>query len=81
LLSLVICDVIAAWKCASDAAGMIEPLDRTAELSDADVVWVSLWSESVKFIVPDSRCSAVESVVLVVSVKLPVADEDVKTGV
>jgi hypothetical protein len=31
--------------------------------------------------VPDNRCRAVESVVLAVSVKLPLADEDVKTGV
>jgi hypothetical protein len=48
------CDVMAAWKCASDDAGMIEPLDNTAECSVADVVWVSLWSASVKFIVPDN---------------------------
>jgi hypothetical protein len=31
--------------------------------------------------VPDSVCSVVESVVLAISVKLPTADEDVKTGV
>ena len=33
---------------------MIVPLDSTAECSVADVVWVSLWSLSLKFIVPDS---------------------------
>ena len=60
---------------------MIEPLDSTAECSVAVVVWVSLWSASVKFIEPDRVCSVVESVVLAISVKLPVADEDVKTGV
>jgi hypothetical protein len=42
---------------------------------------VSLWSESLKFIVPVNVCRAVESVVLAVSVKLPLADDDVKTGV
>jgi uncharacterized membrane protein len=72
---------MAAWKCASEDDGMIEPLDSTAECSTAVVEWVSLWSASVKFIVPDRVCSAVESVVLANSVKLPVADEDVKTGV
>jgi hypothetical protein len=41
---------------------------------------VSLWSVSLKFIVPVNVCSAVESVVLAVSVKLPLADEDVKVG-
>jgi hypothetical protein len=30
--------------------------------------------------VPDNRCGVGESEVLAVSVKLPVADEDVKTG-
>jgi hypothetical protein len=59
---------------------MTEPLDRTAECSVADVVWVSLWSASAKFIAPDSWCSAVEPVVLANSVKLPLADEDVKIG-
>jgi hypothetical protein len=34
----------------------------------------------VKFIVPDNRCGVSESEVFAVSVKLPVADEDVKTG-
>ena len=66
-------EVIAALKCANDAAGMTEPLDSTAECSVAVVVWVSLWSASVKFIVPVNVCSVVESVVLAISVKLPVA--------
>jgi hypothetical protein len=57
------------------------PLESTAECNVAVVEWVSLWSVSMKVIVPDSVCSVVESVVLVNSVKLPVADEDVKTGV
>ena len=60
---------------------MIVPLDSTADCSIADVVWVSVLSLSLKLIVPDSVCSVVESVVLVNSVKLPVADEEVKTGV
>ena len=46
------------------AAGITEPPDNTAECSVAEVVWVSLWSLSLKFIVPDNMCSAVESVVL-----------------
>jgi hypothetical protein len=64
----------------SEAAGMIEPLDKTAECSVADVVCMSVRSASAKFIVPDSMCSRVESVVLANSLKLPLADEDVKTG-
>jgi hypothetical protein len=51
------------------------------EFSVAVVVCVSPWSESLKFIVPVNVCSVVEPVVLEVSVKLPLADEDVKTGV
>src|SRR5947209_6211383 len=72
---------MAAWKCASDAAGMMVPPDTEVEFSVAVVVCVSLWSASLKFIVPVSVCRAVESVVLAVSVKLPDADDDVKTGV
>jgi hypothetical protein len=68
-------------KLASDAAGIAAPPDNAAECSVADVVWVSLWSASLKFIVPDSWCSVVESLVLANSPKLPVADEDVKIGV
>ncbi len=60
---------------------MIVPLESTAECNVAAVVWVSLWSLSLKLIVPDSVCSVVESVVLANSVKLPVADDEVKTGV
>jgi hypothetical protein len=59
---------------------MIEPLDSTAEARVAEVVWVSLLSESLKFIVPVSWCSAPEPVVLVFSEKLPVAEDEVKTG-
>jgi hypothetical protein len=59
---------------------MIEPLESTAEPSEAEVVWVSLESESLKFIVPDSWCSAAEPVVLLFSLKLPVAEDEVKTG-
>jgi hypothetical protein len=72
---------MAAWKCASEAAGMMVPPDTEVELSAAVVVCVSLWSESLKFIVPVNVCSAVESVVFTVSVKLPEADDEVKTGV
>jgi hypothetical protein len=60
---------------------MIVPPDTEEECSVAVVVCVSLWSESLKFIVPVSVCRAVEPVVLAVSVKLPLADDDVKTGV
>ena len=42
LLSVRICEVIAVWKCASDEAGMIEPLESTADCKAADVVWLSL---------------------------------------
>ena len=80
LLSLTIEDVIAVLKCASDEAGTTVPPDTTADCRVADVMWVSLWSESIKFMVPDNRCGVSESEVLAVSVKLPVADEDVKVG-
>ena len=59
---------------------MTVPPDTVADFSAALVVCVSLWSLSVKFIVPVSVCSADEPVVLVFSLKLPVADEDVKVG-
>ena len=81
LWSFRIWDVIAALKCARDAAGITEPLDNAAECSVAEVVWVSLRSLSLKFIVPDNRCSAVESVVLANSLKLPVAEDEVNVGV
>jgi hypothetical protein len=48
--------------------------------SVAAAVWVSLLSESLNFSVPDKRCSAPEFVVLVFSLKLPLAADDVKTG-
>jgi hypothetical protein len=71
---------IALLRFASVSAGMIEPLDSVADFSDALVVWVSLWSLSLKFIVPESVCSAVEPVVLAFSLKLAVAFEDVMVG-
>jgi hypothetical protein len=49
---------------------MPAPPDQTADFSEADVVWVSLWSLSVKLSVPVSVWSAPEPVVLAVSVKL-----------
>ena len=72
---------MAVLKWASAEAGTTVPPDTTADASAAEVGCVSLWSESVKFMVPDNRCGVSESEVLAVSVKLPVADEDVKTGV
>jgi hypothetical protein len=71
---------MAAWKCASEDAGTTVPPDTVAECNVAVVVCVSLLSLSVKFIVPVNVCSADEPVVLVFSLKLPVADDDVKTG-
>ncbi len=71
---------MAVLKSASEVAGMIEPLDNTAENSVADVVCVSLWSLSLKFIVPDNWCSPVEPVVSANSLKLSFTDEEVKVG-
>jgi hypothetical protein len=39
LLSLVICEVIAAWRCASAEAGIVVPPETTADFSAALVVW------------------------------------------
>src|SRR5262245_9377404 len=80
LLSLRIEDDMALFKSVSEAAGMVDPPDHTAECNDALVVCVSLWSLSLKFSVPESVCADVEPVALEFSLKLPLADEDVNVG-
>jgi hypothetical protein len=73
-------DDIAAFKSASAAAGTPPPPDNDVVRNDADVVWLSVLSLSLKPRVPVARCGVAEFVVFAVSLKLVVAADELKVG-